>query len=102
MGAVTDLLWAFAGFLLLLGVPAAYAVAQLRMLRRWRGWPRAAAALPLPVWLLWGAKLAVDTAVDPTSHNLFPFEILFLALGSMAWLGFLLVVRHALATYRPS
>jgi hypothetical protein len=101
MDLLSGLLATLAGFLLLLGVPAAYVAAQVRALRRWRGPIRAAAALPLPVWLVWCAKFGVDVARDPTSHNLFPFEILFLALGSLAWLGLVAVVGRLLGAARP-
>jgi hypothetical protein len=102
MGIASDLLPALAGFLLLLGVPAAYVAAQTLALRRWRGPPRAAAALPLPVWLAWGAKFGVDVTLDPTSHNLFPFEILFLAAGSLAWLGLVAAARRLTAGRPPA
>ena len=61
---------------LLAGLPLSYVVVQYFALTRWTGGLRIAAAVPLPLWLVWGAILVVDLFRDPTSHNLFPFEIL--------------------------
>jgi hypothetical protein len=43
---------------------------------RWRGGWRAAAAVPMAVMAFVVLRIVVDTARDPTSHNLWPFEIL--------------------------
>src|SRR5688572_3910310 len=64
------------GFAVLLGLPLGYLALQTRLLRRWHSGWRLAAAAPLPFWLMWAARFAWDTTLDPTSHNLFPFEIL--------------------------
>ncbi len=50
-------------------------VAPLWTLRRWRGGWRVAAMLPLAGMGLVLLRIVVETAIDPTSHNLWPFEI---------------------------
>ena len=67
---------------------------QARLLRRWAGGWRLAAGLPLLGWAVWGGNFARDVTRDPTSHNLFPFEILFGALVRCAYLGCLAVLRR--------
>ncbi|MGB3747035.1 MAG: hypothetical protein WBG85_10050 [Rhodanobacter sp.] len=57
---------------------------------RWRGPWRWAAGLPLAVVAFVLLRIVVDTARDPTSHNLWPFEILLwgaLSCGAMLLLG---------------
>jgi len=57
---------------------------------RWRGPWRWAAVVPLAVVAFVLLRIIVDTARDPTSHNLWPFEILLwgaLSCGAMLLLG---------------
>ena len=49
--------------------------------------------MPLPLWLVWGAILVVDLFRDPTSHNLFPFEILLGAIIALVYLALLRLVQ---------
>jgi hypothetical protein len=83
------------GFAVLLGLPLGYLVLQTRLLRRWHSGWRLAAAAPLPFWLMWAARFAWDTTLDPTSHNLFPFEILIGAAAALLYLAILATVRRA-------
>ncbi len=59
---------------------------------RWRGGWRLAAALPAAVVAFVVLRIVVDVAHDPTSHNLWPFELVLaglpatLATGVMVWL----------------
>lgn len=78
---------------LLAGLSLSYVVAQYFALKRWTGGLRIAAAMPLPLWLVWGAVLVADLLRDPTSHNLFPFEILLGAIVALLYLAFLRLVR---------
>jgi hypothetical protein len=80
----------------LLGVPLGYLALQLRALRRWQGRGRLAAGLPLLGWAMWGLILARDVLRDPSSHNLFPFEILLGALAALAYLGLVAGLRRLL------
>lgn len=63
---------------------------------KWRGGWRIAAAVPALMMAFVIGRIVVDTARDPTSHNLWPFEILIwggasaVAMGLLAffrWLG---------------
>jgi hypothetical protein len=59
---------------------------------RWRGAWRGAAAVPAAIMAYVVVRLLVDTSVDPTSHNLWPFEILmFGALSVVIMLGLALM-----------
>ena len=64
------------------------------MLRRWASGWRMAAALPLLGRAVWVATFAWDVSLDPTSHNLFPFEILIGAGAALLYLGCLAVIRR--------
>lgn len=79
--------------LVLLGLPLVYAGAQALMIRRTDGGWRVAAGLPLVPWALWALWLAFDLLRDPTSHNLFPFEILIGSSLSLLYLGGVAVAR---------
>ena len=58
-------------------------------MRRWRGGWRLAAAAPAALLGLVILNIAVGTAIDPTSHNLWPFEV---AMAGMACLGIIAVL----------
>lgn len=79
---------------LLLGLPLAYAGLQVLVLRRWAGGWRLAAALPVLGWTLWAANFAYDVGRDPTSHNLFPFEVLIGAGAAAGYLACLALLRR--------
>ena len=70
-------------FVLIAGVPLTYIALQLRLLRRWRGRWRLTAALPVVAGR--AVNFAADVARDPTSHNLFPLEILIGAVGGLLY-----------------
>lgn len=83
------------------GLAAVFVVALMvrafGLARFWLGWLLIAAAVPAAVM----ARIAFETASDPTSHNLWPFEVviaagvgLFAALGG-ALLGSLLLLRSS-------
>jgi hypothetical protein len=95
-----DTLIGLLAFPLLFGLPLAYAWLQVRVLRRWTGPWRLAAALPLPGWTIWTANFARDVNLDPTSHNLFPFEVLMGAGVAAGYLGCLALARRLLSTGR--
>jgi hypothetical protein len=70
-----------------------YIYSQARVLKRWRAVWRVIGALPALAIGGYAVKLAVDWSKDPTSHNLWPVEILILCLGGLAFLGACAVVR---------
>ncbi|MEZ5445574.1 MAG: hypothetical protein R3F45_07340 [Gammaproteobacteria bacterium] len=61
---------------------------------RWRGRWRALAALPALLMAFVALRIVLDTARDPTSHNLWPFEILMFGAGSVAFMGVLFIARR--------
>lgn len=63
-------------------------------LRRWRGGWRVAAAVPAAMMLFAVMRIGVGVSIDPTSHNLWPFEILQTALLSAAVVGVLMLARR--------
>lgn len=60
---------------------------------RWRGGWRIAAALPAALMAFVVLRLIVGTALDPTSHNLWPFEILMAGAASSVFMIVLLIAR---------
>lgn len=85
----------FSGFMLLvlallltgIGVP-------LWSAWKWRGGWRIAAAVPIVVVGFVVLRILIDTARDPTSHNLWPLEILIFGTGALAIIGVLKVARR--------
>jgi hypothetical protein len=66
--------------------------------RRWEGRWRFAATLPA-LWVGFVVlRIVLGTALDPTSHNLWPFEILYASAVSLVLIGAMTVVRRA---FRP-
>jgi hypothetical protein len=66
---------------------------QIWAIRAWHGVWRWLAAAPL---LLVGADLVlilVSTAIDPTSHNLWPLELAMIALVGLPVVGLLWLIR---------
>jgi hypothetical protein len=61
---------------------------------RWRGGWRIAAAVPAAAMAFVVLRILVGVARDPTSHNLWPFEILQAGALSMVAMGALLVARR--------
>ena len=80
--------------LLIFGLVVVVAVGpQIWAIKVWQGTWRWLAAAPL---LLLGADvllIMVSTSIDPTSHNLWPFEILMIALVGLPVVGLLWLVR---------
>lgn len=60
---------------------------------RWRGGWRVAALLPAAIMAFVVLRLFIDTARDPTSHNLWPFEILMWGGFSCLWMLVVVLVR---------
>jgi hypothetical protein len=63
---------------------------------KWRGGWRAAAAVPAGVMAFVVLRILIDTSRDPTSHNLWPFEIVICGVFAMAWIGALTLARRFL------
>ncbi len=60
---------------------------------RWRGGWRIAAAVPAAMMAFVVLRIVVGTAIDPTSHNLWPFELLMAGVLGLAVLLVLWLVR---------
>lgn len=86
------------GFMLaVLGLLAAAVIGPAWALRRWRGGWRVAGAVPLVAAAFVAGRIVLDTARDPTSHNLWPFEIAIVGGASAVYLGLLALARRFLA-----
>jgi hypothetical protein len=92
-GALDTLL--YGGFMLLmLGVGIAGLAGPVVALIRWRGGWRLAALVPAALMGFVVLRLLVGVAQDPTSHNLWPFEILIAGCESTGVLLMLFVARR--------
>lgn len=84
----------FSGFMLaVLGLGIVGVVAPVWAWRRWKGGWRVAAAVPAAMMGFVVLRIVLGTAADPTSHNLWPFEILQVGFLSLVVIGVLLAVR---------
>ena len=72
-------------------------VMPVRALLRWRGGWRIAAAVPMALMGFVVVRLLVGVSIDPTSHNLWPFEILMVGLLSTVIMVLLTVAHRAMA-----
>lgn len=85
----------FGGFMLLmLGLAAAGIGWPLWALWRWRGGWRWLAAAPAAAVAFVLLRIVLDTARDPTSHNLWPFEVVMVAGASLVAMLALALVRR--------
>jgi hypothetical protein len=82
------------GFMLTVAVLGfAGIAAPIWAMRRWHGGWRVAAAVPAVMIGFVIARIVVGTAGDPTSHNLWPFEILQVAVLGLVVIGVLVAAR---------
>jgi hypothetical protein len=89
------------GFMLAVGgLSLAGLACPLVALWRWRGGWKLAAAVPAGIVGFVILRIVVDTSADPTSHNLWPFEVLLAALASLAVIGVLALTRRVTAGAR--
>lgn len=70
-------------------------ILPLRALRRWRGGWRVAAMVPTALMVFVVLRLIIGTTIDPTSHNLWPFEILIVGGLSVLIMVALTLLRKA-------
>lgn len=61
---------------------------------RWQGYWRALALLPAGALTFIAARIVIDTAADPTSHNLWPLELVVYNLPGLFFLAVLCIVRR--------
>jgi hypothetical protein len=68
-------------------------VMPIRALRRWQGgWQYAALVAVAPIAFV-VLRIVFDVARDPTSHNLWPFEIVQIGVLSLVLLAILAIAR---------
>jgi hypothetical protein len=86
-----------AGFMLVvLAVGIGGIALPVRAVRRWQGGWRFAAALPA-LWVgVIVLRIVFGTTLDPTSHNLWPFEILQASVASLVLIAALMLGRRIL------
>ena len=70
-----------------------FVAAETAALRHWQGGWRAAALLPLTIVLVVILVIVLDAVRDPTSHNLWPFEICIWCGAGLVALGLLAGAR---------
>jgi hypothetical protein len=68
--------------------------------RRWTGGWRLAAAVPLLLMGFAVLRLIIDTAIDPTSHNLWPLELGMFSIAALVITGVLAIGRRVTGTGR--
>lgn len=84
----------FGGFMLaMVALGVAGVAAPVVAVRRWQGGWRIAAMLPLVLVAFVVLRLVVDVVIDPTSHNLWPFEILQVGFLNIVVMGVLWIAR---------
>jgi hypothetical protein len=84
----------FNGFMLIiLALALAGIVVPLWSVWKWSGGWRIGAALPAAAVGFVILRIIVDTARDPTSHNLWPFEIVTFGAAALVWIAVLKAVR---------
>ena len=87
------------GFMLLmLGALIAGFAAPVWALWKWQGGWRVAAAVPAVLMVFVVLRIIWGVSRDPTSHNLWPFEILIYGAVSLVIMGALLIARRFIGT----
>jgi hypothetical protein len=61
---------------------------------RWHGVWRLLALLPAGALAFVIGRIVLDTSVDPTSHNLWPFELVFWGVPALLFLALVWLVRR--------
>ncbi len=85
----------FGGFMLgMLALGMVALVAPAWGVWRWRGGWRIAAAIPAAVMALVVLRIVLGTVFDPTSHNLWPFEIVMWGGLSCIWMLVAAIARR--------
>ncbi len=69
-------------------------VFDVLLIRRWRGWWRGAACAPIAALVVWASVIAVGIIQDPTSHNLWPMELILWGAAALVALGLLALLKR--------
>jgi hypothetical protein len=78
----------------MLALGAAGLVLPIRAFAKWRGGWRMAAAVPAAMMGFVVLRIIIGVAIDPTSHNLWPFEILSVGFISVIVMALLMLLRR--------
>lgn len=81
--------------LCVLSLLVGFVAAEVVAIRQWTGGWQLTALMPATVVGFVVLRIVVDTCRDPTSHNLWPFEIVIWAGLGLAFLGLMCIVRAA-------
>ena len=84
--------------LLILGLLITGFAAPVWALWKWRGGWRVAAAVPAALMAFVVLRIIFGVSRDPTSHNLWPFEILIWGVVSLVIMGGLVIARRYIGT----
>jgi len=91
---VGDGLFAIGFMLAVLAIGIGGIALPVRAIRRWQGGWRIAAAVPA-LWVAFVVlRIVVGTSFDPTSHNLWPFEIAQASAVSLVLIGVIALAKH--------
>ena len=74
-------------------IPCILVFLCVKLYRNWNAPYQAIALLPLMPLPVWFAKFLFDIKRDPTSHNLFPFEVFFVIIAGFVILLIVSVLR---------
>ena len=97
----TGEIFLFNGFMLaVLGLGILGVAAPIWALRRWHGGWRMAAAVPTAIMGFVVLRFIVDVSSDPTSHNLWPFELMMTSLLNLGVMAVLLIARRVMGVGR--
>jgi hypothetical protein len=92
--SVGDGLFAMGFMLAVVAIGIGGIALPVRAVRRWEGGWRLVAALPA-LWIAFVVlRIVVGTALDPTSHNLWPFEILMASVASLVLIGLMALTKR--------
>jgi hypothetical protein len=85
----------FSGFMLfMLALGIGGVIVPVWAARKWQGGWRIAALAPVAVLGFVILRIVIDTARDPTSHNLWPFEIIMFGAGALGAIAVLKLLRR--------
>ena len=70
----------------------------ITLMRRWHGVWRWLAALPAVALVIVILNILIGTLREPTSHNLWPLEIVMWSAGGLVYLGVLSLIRKIIVS----
>jgi hypothetical protein len=80
--------------LVLLAIGLAAIVVPFIAVLRWQGLWRLLALVPAGALTFVVARIVLDTAIDPTAHNLWPMELMVVGVPGLLFLGAVWLLRR--------